>query len=60
MSAISQMTNSNGTTGRPSRMISSHSLRAILLTELLQGMALTLRYFFKPKVTLNYPYEKAP
>ena len=23
-------------------------------------MALTLRYFFKPKVTLNYPYEKGP
>ena len=34
--------------------------RAILLTELLQGMALTLRYFFKPKVTINYPFEKGP
>ncbi|MEX2628573.1 MAG: NADH-quinone oxidoreductase subunit NuoI [Tistlia sp.] len=32
--------------------------KALLLTELLSGMWLTLRYFFKPKVTLNYPYEK--
>ena len=34
--------------------------RAFLLTEIVKGMALTLRYFFKPKVTLNYPYEKGP
>lgn len=34
--------------------------RTFLLTELLTGMAVTLRYFFKPKVTLNYPYEKGP
>ena len=32
--------------------------RSFLLTELLGGMALTLRYMFKPKATLNYPYEK--
>jgi NADH-quinone oxidoreductase subunit I len=31
-----------------------------LLVELLQGMATTLRYMFKQKVTLNYPYEKSP
>jgi NADH-quinone oxidoreductase subunit I len=34
--------------------------RAFFLTELVGGMALTLKYFFKPKVTLNYPYEKGP
>ena len=34
--------------------------RAIFLAELVSGMALTLRYFFRPKVTLNYPYEKGP
>ena len=34
--------------------------RAFLLSELLAGFALTLRYMFKPKVTLNYPYEKGP
>jgi NADH-quinone oxidoreductase subunit I len=35
-------------------------VRSILLTELLSGMWLTLVYFFKPKVTLNYPFEKGP
>ena len=34
--------------------------RSLLLGELVAGMALTLRYFFKPKVTINYPYEKGP
>jgi NADH-quinone oxidoreductase subunit I len=34
--------------------------RGLLLGELLSGMALTVRYMFKPKVTLNYPYEKGP
>ena len=32
--------------------------RALLLSELVSGMALTLRYFFRPKATLNYPFEK--
>jgi len=34
--------------------------RAFLLTELFQGLALTLRYMFRPCVTINYPYEKGP
>jgi NADH-quinone oxidoreductase subunit I len=34
--------------------------RTLLLGELITGMAMTLRYFFRPKVTLNYPYEKGP
>jgi len=34
------------------------TLRSVFLWELVSGMWLTLRYFFKPKVTLNYPYEK--
>ncbi len=34
--------------------------RSLLLSELLTGMALTFRYMFKPKVTLNYPFEKGP
>ncbi|MTJ84121.1 MAG: NADH-quinone oxidoreductase subunit NuoI [Telmatospirillum sp.] len=34
--------------------------RTWLLTELLSGMAVTLRYFFTPKVTINYPFEKNP
>jgi len=36
------------------------SARTILLAELVSGMWLTLKYFFKPKVTVNYPYEKGP
>jgi NADH-quinone oxidoreductase subunit I len=36
------------------------SARSILLAELVSGMWLTLKYFFKPKVTVNYPYEKGP
>mgnify|MGYP006410670025 CR=1 FL=1 len=34
--------------------------RSFLLTEIVSGMAITLRYMFKPSVTLNYPYEKGP
>ncbi len=34
--------------------------RTIFLWELVQGMSLTLRYMFRQKVTLNYPYEKGP
>ena len=36
------------------------SAKTLFLLELLSGMALTLRYLFKRKVTLNYPYEKGP
>jgi len=32
--------------------------KSIFLAELLSGMLLTLKYLFKQKVTLNYPYEK--
>jgi NADH-quinone oxidoreductase subunit I len=34
--------------------------RSLLLTELLDGLAVTLRYMFKRSVTVNYPYEKGP
>jgi NADH-quinone oxidoreductase subunit I len=34
--------------------------RTVFLSELLSGMVLTFRYMFRPKVTLNYPYEKGP
>ncbi len=36
------------------------STQTVLLGELVTGMALTLRYFFRRKVTVNYPYEKGP
>jgi NADH-quinone oxidoreductase subunit I len=36
------------------------SANTFLLGELVSGMALTLRYMFRRKVTINYPYEKGP
>jgi hypothetical protein len=33
-------------------------VRSIFLTEFVSAFFLALRYFFKPKVTLNYPFEK--
>lgn len=33
-------------------------IKNTLLIEILEGMLLTLKYFFKKKVTLNYPFEK--
>ena len=36
------------------------AVRSLFLTEFVKGLALTLRYFFKPKLTLNYPHEKNP
>jgi len=35
-------------------------LKSFLLLELLQGMSLTLRYFFRKKVTIQYPEETTP
>jgi len=37
-----------------------HGIKTFLLTELVGGLSLTLRYMFRRKVTLNYPYEKGP
>jgi NADH-quinone oxidoreductase subunit I len=34
--------------------------RSFLLSELVQGMTLTLRTMFRRKYTVNYPYEKGP
>ncbi|MCC7281530.1 MAG: NADH-quinone oxidoreductase subunit NuoI [Acetobacteraceae bacterium] len=34
--------------------------RAFFLTELIAGLALTLKYVLRPRATLNYPYEKGP
>src|SRR6202035_1745387 len=33
---------------------------ALVLSEIIAGLALTLKYFFKPKATINYPFEKNP
>ncbi len=38
----------------------AHLIKSFTLWEFLKAHALTLKYFFKPKVTINYPFEKAP
>ena len=38
----------------------ARGVKSVFLAELISGMALTLKMFFKPKVTVNYPYEKGP
>src|ERR1700730_2993566 len=34
--------------------------RAIFMKEFVSGVFLAMRYFFKPKATLDYPFEKGP
>ena len=38
----------------------NQAARSIFLTEFVSAFFLAMRYFFKPKVTLNYPFEKGP
>ena len=37
-----------------------HNISSFFLIELIKGNLLTLKYLFKAKVTINYPYEKNP
>jgi NADH-quinone oxidoreductase chain I len=39
--------------------ISSYQALVLLLPEMLRGMYLSLKTFRQPKVTINYPFEKA-
>jgi NADH-quinone oxidoreductase subunit I len=34
--------------------------RSLLLGELMEGLAISVKYMFKKPATLNYPYEKGP
>ena len=34
--------------------------RSVFLTEFVQAFFLSMRYFFAPKSTINYPFEKNP
>ena len=34
--------------------------RSLLLKEFVSAFVLTMKYFFRPKMTLNYPFEKGP
>ena len=38
----------------------THYFKSLMLKELLVGLSLTGRYFFRPKYTLHYPQEKSP
>ena len=37
-----------------------HTARAVFLTDFASAFVLGMRYFFKPKRTINYPFEKGP
>ena len=34
------------------------AVRSLFLTEIIRGFVLGIQYFFRKKVTLNYPFEK--
>ncbi|APZ97927.1 NADH-quinone oxidoreductase subunit I [Sphingopyxis sp. QXT-31] len=38
----------------------AHLVKSFTLWEFVKAHALTLKYFFKPKATINYPFEKNP
>jgi NADH-quinone oxidoreductase subunit I len=38
----------------------TRAVRALLLKEFVSAFLLSMRYFFTPKATLNYPFEKGP
>ena len=38
----------------------ARTIKAFTLWEFVKAHALTLKYFFKPKATINYPHEKVP
>ena len=38
----------------------AQTLRSFMLIEFVKAIGLSMRYFFKPKATLNYPFEKGP
>ena len=35
-------------------------IRGALLLDFISAFWLALKYFFRPKVTINYPFEKGP
>ena len=45
-------------TGRMRTWRLDQAARSIFLTEFVSAFFLAMRYFFKPKATLNYPFEK--
>jgi NADH dehydrogenase (ubiquinone) Fe-S protein 8 len=42
------------------QMILKKNTETFFLMEMFRGMFVALQYFFRPKITLNYPFEKGP
>ena len=38
----------------------AQGVKSLFLTEFVSAFFLAMRYFFRPKKTLNYPFEKGP
>ena len=38
----------------------AQAAKSLLLLEFVSAFWLAMKYFFKPKVTVNYPFEKGP
>ena len=36
------------------------AIRGIFLLEFVSAFWLAMKYFFRPKITINYPFEKGP
>src|ERR1044071_3511267 len=51
---------SSRTAGWEKPMSIGHYIKTFTLWEFVKAHWLTLKYFFKPKATINYPYEKNP
>jgi NADH-quinone oxidoreductase subunit I len=45
-------------TGR--KLFLAELMKSFALADMVKGLAITLKYFFRSKVTINYPYEKGP
>jgi len=37
-----------------------NSLKQAMMAELIKGFGMTFRYMFRPRATVNYPFEKSP
>ena len=45
---------------KDNEMSVASGIRSLFLVEFVKAFGLTMRYFFAPKKTLNYPFEKGP
>ena len=41
-------------------MAVGQAIKSLFLAEFVSAFFLTMRYFFRPKTTINYPFEKGP